>query len=122
MLQKMNHASAERWRLNPELEARIQAFELAFRMQTEAPEAFDIARESEATKKLYGMGDPMSRDFGWQCLMARRLAQRGVRFIRSITNTDPATKWVGMRIASSSASTHARRKWWTNPSQGYSRI
>ena len=82
MLQKMNHASAERWRLNPELEARIQAFELAFRMQTEAPEAFDIARESEATKKLYGMGDPMSRDFGWQCLMARRLAQRGVRFIQ----------------------------------------
>jgi hypothetical protein len=51
-------------------------------MQTEAPEAFDIQRESDATKRLYGMDDPASRDFGWQCLMARRLAQRGVRFIQ----------------------------------------
>jgi hypothetical protein len=82
MLQKMNRASAERWTSNPELEARIQAFELAFRMQTEAPEAFDIRRETETTRKLYGMDDPMSRDFGWQCLMARRLAERGVRFIQ----------------------------------------
>ena len=67
---------------DPELEARIQAFELAFRMQTEAPEAFDISRESEATKKLYGLDRPETRDFGWQCLMARRLAERDVRFIQ----------------------------------------
>ena len=82
MLQKMNRASAQQFPQDPELDARIQAFELAFRMQTEAPEAFDIDKESEATKKLYGMDDPMSKDFGWQCLMARRLAQRGVRFIQ----------------------------------------
>jgi hypothetical protein len=82
MLQKMNRAAADRWDQDPELEARIQAFELAFRMQTEAPEAFDISRESETTKKLYGMDEPMTKDFGWQCLMARRLAERGVRFIQ----------------------------------------
>jgi hypothetical protein len=82
MLQKMNRASAERASTDSELEARIQAFELAFRMQTEAPEAFDIGKESEATRRLYGMHQRESRDFGWQCLMARRLAQRGVRFIQ----------------------------------------
>jgi len=82
MLQKMNRRSADRWNHDPELEARIQAFELAFRMQTEAPEAFDISKESEATKKLYGLDRPETRDFGWQCLMARRLAERDVRFIQ----------------------------------------
>lgn len=82
MIQKMNRSSAMRWQGDPELEARIQAFELAFRMQTEAPEAFDISQESEATKQLYGMDRPETRDFGWQCLMARRLAERNVRFIQ----------------------------------------
>ncbi|MBK9167135.1 MAG: DUF1501 domain-containing protein [Bryobacterales bacterium] len=82
MIQKMNRASAARWHQDPELEARIEAFELAFRMQTEAPEAFDISKESEATRKLYGMDEPETYDFGWQCLMARRLAQRDVRFIQ----------------------------------------
>jgi hypothetical protein len=51
-------------------------------MQTEAPEAFDITKESEATKKLYGLDNAITRDFGWQCLMARRLAERDVRFIQ----------------------------------------
>jgi hypothetical protein len=82
MIQKMNRASAAQWQHDPELEARIQSFELAFRMQTEAPEAFDITKEPEATKKLYGMDAPETADFGWQCLMARRLAERNVRFIQ----------------------------------------
>ena len=82
MLQQMNRESADRWNHDPEFEARIQAFELAFRMQTEAPEAFDISKESETTKKLYGLDRPETRDFAWQCLMARRLAQRNVRFIQ----------------------------------------
>ena len=82
MIQKINRASAERWQHDPELEARIQAFELAFRMQTEAPEAFDISRETAETKKLYGLDQAETRDFGWQCLMARRLAERNVRFIQ----------------------------------------
>jgi hypothetical protein len=54
----MNRASAARWRNESDLDARIQSFELAFRMQTEAPEAFDISKESEATKKLYGLDEP----------------------------------------------------------------
>jgi hypothetical protein len=82
MIQKMNRASASRWKYESDLEARIQSFELAFRMQTEAPEAFDISKESEATKKLYGLDRPEAKDFGWQCLMARRLAERNVRFIQ----------------------------------------
>ncbi|MEZ5351094.1 MAG: DUF1501 domain-containing protein [Bryobacteraceae bacterium] len=56
--------------------------ELAFRMQTEAPEAFDLTGESAITRKLYGMDEAVTRDFGWQGLMARRLAERGVRFIQ----------------------------------------
>ena len=62
--------------------ARISAFELAFRMQKEAPEAFDLDRESEATRKLYGLDDPTTEIFGKQCLMARRLSERGVRFVQ----------------------------------------
>jgi uncharacterized protein (DUF1501 family) len=82
MIQKMNRAAAARWQQDAELEARIQSFELAFRMQTVAPEAFDISKETEATRKLYGMDAPETSDFGWQCLMARRLAERNVRFIQ----------------------------------------
>ncbi len=57
-------------------------FELAFRMQREAPEAFDVERESPATKKLYGLGEPVTDTFGKQCLMARRLVERGVRMVQ----------------------------------------
>lgn len=82
MIQKMSRASAARHQSDPELEARIQSFELAFRMQTVAPEAFDVSKESAATRQLYGMDEPETADFGWQCLMARRLAERNVRFIQ----------------------------------------
>jgi hypothetical protein len=64
------------------LNARIEAFELAFRMQMEAPEAFDVERESPETKKLYGLGEPVTEIFGKQCLMARRLVERGVRMVQ----------------------------------------
>ena len=82
MLQNINRRHAEMRHADPQLEARIQAFELAFRMQSQAPEAFEVDRESEATKKLYGLDDDVTRDFGWQCLLARRLAERGVRYIQ----------------------------------------
>ncbi len=82
MLQNMNRKHASANDHDPELEARIGAFELAFRMQVKAPEAFEVDRESEATKKLYGMDDEVTRDFGWQCLLARRLSERGVRFVQ----------------------------------------
>jgi hypothetical protein len=63
------------------LEARIASFELAFRMQREAPEAFDLSRETAQTHRLYGIGQGPTDLFGRQCLMARRLVERGVRFV-----------------------------------------
>jgi hypothetical protein len=65
-----------------ELDARIASFELAFRMQREAPEAFDITRETNTTQRHYGVGDPATDMFGRQCLLARRLVERGVRFVQ----------------------------------------
>ncbi len=82
MLAKIDRRHAESRRYDNRLESRIQSFELAFRMQAEAPEAFDIERESEATKNLYGLDDPKTADYGWQCLLARRLVERGVRFVQ----------------------------------------
>ncbi len=64
------------------LDARISSFELGFRMQLRAPEAFDLAAESPATRALYGLDEPVTAIFGAQCLMARRLAERGVRFVQ----------------------------------------
>jgi len=82
MLQNVNRRRLAMRSADPQLEARIQAFELAFRMQSQAPEAFQVEAESEATKKLYGLDDPVTADFGWQCLLARRLAERDVRFVQ----------------------------------------
>ena len=65
-----------------ELAARTASYELAFRMQSHAPEAVDIARESAATKELYGINDPVTEEFGSRCLRARRLVERGVRFVQ----------------------------------------
>ena len=64
-----------------ELEARIRSYELAYQMQAAAPEAVDLTKESEATKKLYGMDEEPTQTFGRNCLMARRLVERGVRFV-----------------------------------------
>ncbi len=67
---------------NPDLDARIRQFELAYRMQSAAPEAVDFASESEATKAMYGLDQPTTAPFGRKCLLARRLVERGVRFIQ----------------------------------------
>lgn len=67
---------------NSELAARIASYELAYKMQSTAPEAVDLAQESEATLKLYGLDNPRTEYFGRQCLMARRLVERGVRFVQ----------------------------------------
>ncbi len=75
------------------LEARIASYELAFRMQAEAPDAVDISGESEATKKLYGIDDPKTEDFGRKCLLARRLVERGVRFIQLYSGTNVGDDW-----------------------------
>lgn len=75
--------SAERSNTS-ELDARIAAYELAFRMQMEAPELVDLRGESEVTKKLYGLDDAVSEPFGRQCLLARRMVERGVRFVMAV--------------------------------------
>ena len=67
---------------NSELTARIASYELAFRMQTAAPEAVDLSSESPATQRLYGLDDPATEKFGRKCLIARRLVERGVRFVQ----------------------------------------
>lgn len=75
------------------LEARIAAYELAFRMQSAAPEVIDLSRESPATQALYGIGDPLTEDFGRKCLLARRLVERGVRFIQIYSGTNVGDDW-----------------------------
>jgi len=67
---------------NPELGARIAAYELAFRMQSHAPEVIDLARESPATRRLYGLDRQVTAEFGTRCLLARRLVEAGVRFVQ----------------------------------------
>jgi hypothetical protein len=67
---------------NSELESRIESYELAYRMQSTAPEAVDMSLESKETKELYGCDDERTREFGNKCLLARRLVERGVRFVQ----------------------------------------
>ena len=69
---------------DPLLSARIQSFETAFGMQMELPDVFDLSRESDATLALYGLERGSTKGFAWQCLVARRLAERGVRFVELI--------------------------------------
>jgi hypothetical protein len=77
-----------------ELAARISSYELAFRMQAEAPEAVDLAREPAATRTLYGLDDPRTAEFGTRCLLARRLVERGVRFVQVYSGGGPvAMQW-----------------------------
>ena len=80
-LKVLNRHHAGRFPDDDELEARIESYELAFRMQSAAPEAVDLQQESAATKRLYGMDDEDARRFGANCLLARRLVERGVRFV-----------------------------------------
>ena len=82
-LQEMNREQLAETGPDHDLEGRIESFELAFRMQAEAPELQDISGESKATLDMYGIHDPMTEDFGRQCLMARRFSEKGVRFVQA---------------------------------------
>jgi hypothetical protein len=82
LLEKLNRMDLERNPGNSELAARIESYELAYRMQGCAPEVVDLASESPETKKLYGLDNNVTEPFGRQCLMARRLVERGVRFVQ----------------------------------------
>lgn len=81
-LKRINADHAERHDGNSDLAARIASYELSYRMQTAAPEAFDLATESPETLALYGVDDPQTNEFGRKCLLARRLVERGVRFVQ----------------------------------------
>ena len=72
-----------------EVEAFIRNYELAFRMQAAVPELLDLTGESEATRKLYGMDEEMTAEFGRECLLARRLVEKGVRFVELLTPARP---------------------------------
>ncbi|MCB1209858.1 MAG: DUF1501 domain-containing protein [Verrucomicrobiales bacterium] len=76
---------------NTELDARIQGYELAYQMQAEAPEAVDLSKETEATKKLYGMDQEATAVYGRNCLLARRLVENGVRFVQLYSGA--GSKW-----------------------------
>ncbi|MBL9152700.1 MAG: DUF1501 domain-containing protein [Verrucomicrobiales bacterium] len=83
---RSNQRLAERFPGNPAFDGVIQSYEMAFKMQTSIPETFDLAAEPESVRALYGIGDGVTDGFGSQCLMARRLAERGVRFIQLTSN------------------------------------
>lgn len=82
LLAKLNELDMQQRPENSDLAARISSYELAFRMQGCAPAALDVTKESEATRKLYGLDDKITEPFGRQCLMARRLVEHGVRFVQ----------------------------------------
>ena len=82
LLRKLNEVHHETHHAEKELAARIESFELAYRMQSAAPEALEFASEPQHIQDLYGVGDPRCDHFARQCLMSRRLVERGVRFIQ----------------------------------------
>lgn len=84
VLGKMNERHRAVRADDPQLAARIKSFETAFGMQAEMPEVFDLSREDDATLQMYGLERGSTKGFAWQCLVARRLAERGVRFIELI--------------------------------------
>jgi hypothetical protein len=92
LLAEMNRGHLSENGANQELEGRIQSFELAFRMQTSMPEIQDLSGETAETLRLYGVDDPVTENFGRQCLMARRFAERGVRFVQ-VSHSDAFVQW-----------------------------
>ena len=87
LIRQLNEANLTKG--DAELEARIASYELAFRMQTQAPEVFDLARESKETQRLYGVGKEPTDDYGRRCLLARRMVEQGVRFVTVVSGGGP---------------------------------
>jgi len=84
LLEFLNKKHMDQRQNDPALAARIKSFETAYGMQREAPDVFDLTKESDATLKLYGLERGSTKGFAWQCIVARRMAERGVRFIELI--------------------------------------
>jgi hypothetical protein len=96
LLNTLNREHAEGRPGDSRLEARIASYELAARLQLSAPEVLDLAGESHATRSLYGLDEPVTQDFGRNCLIARRLLERGVRFVQVWSGADngfPRRNW-----------------------------
>jgi len=96
LLQHLNQEHQQTRPGDSRLEARIASYELAARLQLSAPEVLDISKESPATRKLYGLDEKITEDFGRNCLVARRLLERGVRFVQIWSGADngfPRRNW-----------------------------
>ncbi len=89
LLDRLNRDHLLRFPGHEELEARITNFEIAANMQTAVPEALDLAQETAATQKLYGLDNPATEEYGRRCLITRRLIERGVRFVQLFLNGQP---------------------------------
>jgi hypothetical protein len=92
LIAAMNRDHASTVGNNAALEGRINAFELAFRMQRAMPDVQNLADETAATQRMYGIDNPITEDFGRQCLLARRFLERGVRFVQ-VTHSDSEVQW-----------------------------
>jgi hypothetical protein len=92
LIAAMNQDHLKAMNDDPSLDGRLHAFELAYRMQASMPEIQDLTRETEATQRMYGIDNPVTEDFGRQCLMARRFLERGVRFVQ-VTHSDSEVQW-----------------------------
>ncbi len=96
MLNQMNQEHLESRDGDSRLEARIASYELAAKLQVSAPEVMDLSKESAATRALYGIDNPVTEDFGRNCLVARRMLERGVRFVQVWSGADngfPRRNW-----------------------------
>jgi len=98
-LKKLNSRHLEQSGGDADLEARIASYELAARMQTAATEALDISKETQATQNLYGLNNDATREYGTRCLIARRLVERGVRFIQLFLGGQPWDNHGSIRTA-----------------------
>jgi hypothetical protein len=92
-LQQLNALHLQDRQEDSRLGARVASFELAYRMQRQAPDAFDLGKETAATQRLYGIDQPATEVFGRQCLLARRLVERGVRFVQLYHTTGGFQPW-----------------------------
>ena len=92
LLKKNNRQHLESRQADARLQARIEAYELSFRMQMTAPQVLDTNQETAATKRLYGIGNNTTDDFGYQCLLARRMSEAGVRYVQ-VNHSHPRNYW-----------------------------
>lgn len=99
LLQTLNRKHAKQFPGEQELAARIASYELAARMQTAGREALDISKETKATQELYGINDPKTQEYGTRCLIARRLVERGVRFVQLFLAGQPWDNHSGLITA-----------------------